>query len=473
MLLICSCYHPLFLSPGKIIAKMTYVFPETIAAQATPSGRGGIGVVRVSGEKTKAIAQKILGCVPKPRYATFVKFRDSGSVIDEGISLYFPKPNSFTGEDVLELHGHGGPVVMDRLLNTVLKAGARQARPGEFSERAFLNNKIDLAQAEAVADLINASSEQAARSAMRSLQGEFSKRIHQLVDALIQLRMYIEASIDFPEEEIDFLADERIKETLENLTHQVQEIEKTAKQGALLREGITVVIAGEPNVGKSSLLNLLSGQETAIVTDIAGTTRDIIRESIHIDGLPIHVVDTAGLRLTEDVVEKEGVRRTQKAVQQADLLLLMIDASKPTEDFKKIIAQWFSENDNKIPTLIVENKIDLIGEAPRKENKEYPHIKLSVKTRAGVELLKNHLKNTAGFEATHENNFIARRRHCDAIARASAFLKNANNHLLNQKAGELVAEDLKLAQNALSEITGEFTSDDLLGKIFSEFCIGK
>ncbi len=277
---------------------MTYVFPETIAAQATPSGRGGIGVVRVSGEKTKAIAQKILGCVPKPRYATFVKFRDSGSVIDEGIALYFPKPNSFTGEDVLELHGHGGPVVMDRLLNTVLKAGARQARPGEFSERAFLNNKIDLAQAEAVADLINASSEQAARSAMRSLQGEFSKRIHQLVDALIQLRMYIEASIDFPEEEIDFLADERIKETLENLTHQVQEIEKTAKQGALLREGITVVIAGEPNVGKSSLLNLLSGQETAIVTDIAGTTRDIIRESIHIDGLPIHVVDTAGLRLT-------------------------------------------------------------------------------------------------------------------------------------------------------------------------------
>ena len=454
---------------------MVHLLLETIVAQATPLGRGGIGIVRISGEKTKIIAEKILGRVPKPRYATFSKFIEGsgGSVIDEGIALYFPKPNSFTGEDVLELHGHGGPLVMDRLLRAVLKVGARQARPGEFSERAFLNNKIDLVQAESIADLINASSKQAIRSAIRSLQGEFSNLIHQLVDTLIQFRMYIEAFIDFPEEEINFLVDEKIKETLDDLIYQIQKIGNTAKQGILLREGITVVIIGEPNVGKSSLLNLLSGQETAIVTNIPGTTRDILRESIYIDSLPIHIVDTAGLRFTEDVIEKEGVCRTQKAAQQADLLLFMIDASKPKKDYKKIIKKWLFEKSCAIPIVVVENKIDLIGENPKKEIKEYPYIKLSIKTHAGIELLKNHLKKIAGLEFINENNFIARRRHCDAIARAGTFLKNARNNLSNKKNIELIAEDLKLAQNALSEITGKFSPDNLLEKIFSEFCVGK
>ena len=454
---------------------MVHLLLETIVAQATPPGRGGIGIVRISGEETKIIAEKILGRIPKPRYATFSKFVESSdsSIIDEGIALYFPKPNSFTGEDVLELHGHGGPLVMDRLLCAVLKIGARQARPGEFSERAFLNNKIDLVQAEAISDLINASSKQAIRSAIRSLQGEFSKLIYQLVDALIQFRMYIEASIDFPEEEINFLVDEKIKKTLDDLIRRVQEIGNTANQGALLREGITVAIIGEPNVGKSSLLNLLSGQDTAIVTNIPGTTRDILRESIYIDSFPIHVIDTAGLRLTEDIVEKEGVFRAQKVAQQADLLLFMIDASKPKKDYKKTIKQWLFKKGYTIPIVVIENKIDLIGENPKKEVKKYLHIKLSIKTRSGIELLKNHLKKVAGLEFINESNFIARRRHCDAIARASALLHKAKNNLLNQYDIELIAEDLKLTQNALSEITGEFSPDNLLEKIFSEFCIGK
>ena len=448
---------------------------ETIVAQVTPSGRGGIGVVRVSGRQTKAIAKKMLGCLPKPRYATFAKFKYQQSVIDEGIAIYFPEPHSFTGEDILELHGHGSPVVIDCLLKSILKEGARLARPGEFSERAFLNNKIDLAQAEAIADLINATSEQAARSAVRSLQGEFSNHIHELVTALIKLRTHIEAAIDFPEEEIDFLEDESIKVKLKNLLRQVKAIKKTAKQGVLLRDGITVVIAGEPNVGKSSLLNLLSGQEIAIVTDIAGTTRDILRESIHIDGMPIHILDTAGLRTTEDVIEKEGVNRTKKVVGKADLILLMLDSSRPSkeEDFDKTIKQLFSDCEKQIPLIIIENKIDLTGEKPLEENTDYIRIKISVKTGAGIDLLKFRLKEIVGFKTTNENDFIARRRHCDSITRARFFLKKADEQLSKQKAGELVAEYLRQAQNTLSEITGEFTVDDLLGKIFSEFCVGK
>lgn len=448
---------------------------ETIVAQITPSGQGGIGVIRVSGPQTKAIAKKMLGRLPKPRHATFTKFKYQQSVIDEGIALYFPEPNSFTGEDVLELHGHGGPVVIDCLLKSILKEEVRLARPGEFSERAFLNNKIDLVQAEAIADLINATSEQAAKSAVRSLQGEFSNHIRELVTALVELRTHIEAAIDFPEEEIDFLADKSIEVKLKNLLRQVKEIKKTAKQGVLLRDGITVVIAGEPNVGKSSLLNLLSGQEIAIVTNIAGTTRDILRESIHIDGMPINILDTAGLRITEDVVEKEGVNRTKKAVGKADLVLLMLDSSSHSkeEDFNKTMKQLFSGNEKQIPLIIIENKIDLTGEKPLKENTDYTRIKISVKTGAGIDLLKCHLKEIVGFKTTNENDFIARRRHCDAITRARFFLEKADEQFSKQKAGELIAEYLRQAQNTLSEITGEFTVDDLLRNIFSEFCIGK
>ena len=453
---------------------------ETIVAQITPSGQGGIGVVRVSGPQTRAIAKKMLGCLPKPRYATFTKFKYQQSIIDQGIALYFPKPNSFTGEDILELHGHGGPVVIDCLLKSILKeGGVRLARPGEFSERAFLNNKIDLAQAEAIADLINATSEQAARSAIRSLQGEFSDHIRKLVTVVSELRTHIEAAIDFPEEEVDFLADKSIEVKLKNLLRQLEAIKKTAKQGVLLRDGITVVIVGEPNAGKSSLLNLLSGQEIAIVTDIAGTTRDVLRELIHIDGMPIHILDTAGLRVTEDVVEKEGVNRTKKAVSQADLILFVLDSSSDSkeENFSKTIKQLFSGSEKQIPLIVIENKIDLTGEKPLKEvvkeNTDYTRIKISAKTGAGIDLLKHHLKEIVGFKTTNENDFIARRRHCDAVARAGFFLEKANEQFSKKKAGELAAEYLRQAQNILSEITGEFTVDDLLGKIFSEFCIGK
>ncbi|WP_211923835.1 tRNA uridine-5-carboxymethylaminomethyl(34) synthesis GTPase MnmE [Coxiella endosymbiont of Amblyomma nuttalli] len=451
---------------------------ETIVARVTPAGRGGVGVVRVSGPQTKAIAKKMLGHLPKPRYATFATFKHQQSVIDEGIAIYFPKPHSFTGEDILELHGHGSPVVIDCLLKSILKEGVRLARPGEFSERAFLNNKIDLAQAEAIADLINASSEQAARSAIRSLQGEFSKYIHELMTAFIELRTYIEAAIDFSEEEIDYLTDESIKIKLKNLLQQVQVIEKITNQGVLLRDGINVVIAGEPNVGKSSLFNLLSGQEIAITTDIPGTTRDILRESINIDGMPIRILDTAGLRATEDVIEQEGVRRTKTAAGQADLILLMLDSSLALkkEDCKRMIKQLIPNSEKKIPIFIIENKIDLTGEKPLTvtENTDYRmRIKISVKTGAGINLLKYHLKEIVEFKTIDANDFIARRRHCDAIARTKFFLKKAEEQLLKQKAGELVAEDLRQAQHALSEITGRFAADDLLGQIFSEFCIGK
>ncbi|WP_100622501.1 tRNA uridine-5-carboxymethylaminomethyl(34) synthesis GTPase MnmE [Candidatus Coxiella mudrowiae] len=449
--------------------------PKTIAALATPAGRGGIGIIRVSGPSTLHIAKKIIGFIPKPRYATLSVFKDSeGAFLDEGVALYFPKPNSFTGEDVLELQGHGGPVVMDRLLKNIIQLGARLARPGEFSEIAFLNNKIDLVQAEAVSDLINATSEQAARSAIRSLQGKFSKRINELVKGLVELRTYIEAAIDFPEEEIDFFTDKILQEKLEKLLKKVEEIETTAKQGALLRDGVTVVIAGEPNVGKSSLLNFLSGQETAIVTDIAGTTRDILRESIHIDGMPIHLLDTAGLRITQDIIEKEGVRRTKKALERADLILLMVDASQASSRMiEKTLANLFSEKESRVLIIVIENKIDLTGEKPSKEKSDYLRIKLSAKTGAGIEILKEHLKEVVGLETTNESNFIARGRHCDAIRRSRTFLQSAYEQLVHQRAGELAAEDLLHAQQALSEITGEFTSDDLLEKIFSKFCIGK
>lgn len=444
-------------------------FSTTIAAIATPAGRGGVGIVRVSGSIVPTIAQQLIGCLPKPRYATHTKFVDADdSVIDEGLAIYFPQPHSFTGEDVLELHGHGGPVVMDRLLKRVLQLGAQLAKPGEFSERAFLNNKIDLTQAEAIADLIDASSVTAARCAVRSLQGEFSKTIHALVDRLTELRMMVEAAIDFPEEEIDFLADSNVVQELRQLITQVSHIQQTAKQGALLRDGVTVVIAGKPNVGKSSLLNRLSGYDAAIVTEVPGTTRDVLRELITIDDIPIHVIDTAGLRSTDDVVEQEGMRRAQAEIKNADILLILTDATQSND------ITIVNEEAKKIPRVIVKNKIDLTGESPQKiQTNEETQITISAKTGAGIDLLKNHLKEMMGLHPSQESVFIARRRHLAIVARVLAHLETGYEQGVTNRAGELLAEELRQAQQALAEITGEFSADDLLGKIFSAFCIGK
>jgi tRNA modification GTPase len=442
---------------------------DTIAAIATPPGRGGIGIIRISGPQTKTIAQTVLGVVPQPRFATHTVFLDQdNTAIDDGIALFFPHPNSFTGEDVLELHGHGGPIVQDCLLRRVLQCGARLARPGEFSERAFLNDRLDLAQAEAIADLIDAASEQAARAAVRSLQGEFSKHIQQLVEKLIHLRMYVEAAIDFPEEEIDFLSDKKISSELKNILQELQIVSATAQQGSLLREGMTVVIAGKPNAGKSSLLNKLSGRDSAIVTEIPGTTRDVLREMIQIDGMPLHIIDTAGLRDSADPVEQEGVRRALAEIEKADQILLVLD------DKDEQIEKLPTFISNKKHLTIIHNKIDLTNKSTGIFKKNaMPVIYLSAKTGAGFDLLREHLKNCMGFNSHTEGNFIARRRHLDALQRAEHYLLNGEQQLANHKAGELLAEDLRLAQQALGEITGEFTADDLLGKIFSSFCIGK
>jgi tRNA modification GTPase len=443
---------------------------DTIVAQATPPGRGGIAIVRVSGPLTEKVALAVLGKLPAPRRAAFHLFLDeTASAIDEGLALYFPSPHSFTGENVLELQGHGGPAVVDTLIRRILKLGVRIARPGEFSERAFLNDKLDLAQAEAIADLIDASSEQAARSALRSLQGEFSQRISQLVEALIRLRMYVEAAIDFAEEEIDFLADQQIATDLEAAINTLKAVQASAVQGSLLRDGITAVIAGEPNVGKSSMLNQLSGKDVAIVTDIPGTTRDLLREQITLDGMPMHIIDTAGLRESTDIVEQEGIRRAQHEISQADIVLVMTDASRESLNTLSLL--------DKIPktaaVVTIRNKIDLTKESPNIEIENGKAvISLSAKSGLGIDLLKNYIKSCVGFEANMEGCFSARRRHLDALARADVFLQSGQLQLQN-RAGELLAEDLRQAQYALSEITGEFTSDDLLGRIFSSFCIGK
>ena len=443
---------------------------DTIAAIATPPGQGGVGIVRVSGSLAKHIAQSILGHCPKPRIAEYLTFNDDkGNVIDKGIALYFKQPNSFTGEDVLELHGHGGQVVLDLLLQQTLKHGARVARAGEFSERAFINEKIDLAQAEAIADLIAAESEDAARAAIRSLKGEFSSGIHALVEQLIQLRMYVEAALDFPDEEIDFLADKAVADTLSTINTQVASVFESARQGCLLKEGMTVVIAGKPNAGKSSLLNQLAESESAIVTDIPGTTRDVLREHIQIDGLPLHVIDTAGLRESEDVIEQEGVKRAWKEIEQCDRLLYVID-SQTKEVFPDDICKQIPEDTG---ISVVFNKTDLSGEENRINNKDkYTEIYLSAGSGEGIELLRQHLKQCMGYERHTEGQFIARRRHITAINNASGHLTKAEQ-CLNNNSGELLAEELKLAQHELSSITGEFSSDDLLGRIFADFCIGK
>lgn len=450
---------------------------ETIAAVATAQGRGGVGIVRVSGPRALPIAISLSGREPQPRYAHYGPFYDDdGEVIDEGLLLFFRGPNSFTGEDVLELHGHGGPVVLDMLLQRTLELGARQARPGEFSERAFLNDKLDLAQAEAIADLIEASSAQAARNAVRSLQGEFSRRVHQLTEQLIQLRIYVEAAIDFPEEEIDFLADGHVLSQLDKVRAELAGVLREAGQGALLRDGMTVVIAGRPNAGKSSLLNALAGREAAIVTDIAGTTRDVLREHIHIDGMPLHVVDTAGLRTTDDHVEKIGVERALKAIGEADRILLVVDSTAPEAvDPFSLWPEFLDERPDPARVTLIRNKADLSTSPIGLEESADGHVTLTLSARSGdgLELLREHLKACMGFEQTAESSFSARRRHLEALRHAGQHLDHGHSQLLLAGAGELLAEDLRQAQHALGEITGAFSSDDLLGRIFSSFCIGK
>lgn len=446
---------------------------DTIAAIATPFGNGGVGIIRISGSLVAVIAEQLCKKTLIPRYAAYVSFTDhDGSLIDSGIALYFPAPASYTGEDILELQGHGGYVVLNMLLKRVLSLGARLARPGEFTERAFLNNKLDLIQAEAVADLIVSTTEQSVRSAQKSMQGVFSQQIRQLVEDLTELRIYVEAAIDFVDEEIDFLTDGVVENRIVNLLNSVEKIQQTARQGRLLRDGMTVVLAGKPNAGKSSLLNALAGHEAAIVTDIAGTTRDVLRERIQLDGMPLHIIDTAGLRdsdnLVADVVEQEGIRRARAEIDKADKILLLIDVREPEP--QELLASLPKHLD----VTRIYNKIDLQGLQPAiSQTEQGTRIYLSVKTGAGMELLTQHLKQSVGYEDNTDNVFIARTRHLEALKTAHEFVVSALAQLRINQAGELVAEDLRQAQQNLAEITGEFTSDDLLGRIFSSFCIGK
>ena len=449
---------------------------DTIAAQATAPGRGGVGIIRISGPKAKTLSEQLTRKTLKPRYAHYGPFYDTeGNQVDEGLALFFPGPNSFTGEDVLELQGHGGPVILDMLLSTIIATGVRMANPGEFSERAFLNDKMDLTQAEAIADLIDSASEQAARCAVRSLQGAFSQKVNELVESLIQLRIYVEAAIDFPEEEIDFLSDGKVESDLHSVMGNLTGVLQEANQGTLLREGMTVVIAGRPNAGKSSLLNALSGRETAIVTHIAGTTRDVLREHIHIDGMPLHIIDTAGLRDAPDEVERIGIQRAWDEIEQADRVLLVVDGTETSDMEPQAI--WPDLVD-KLPhperITVVRNKADLTGEDPGFQDEgASPVVRIAAKDGSGVQALREHLKSIMGYNAASEGGFIARRRHMEALQQADQFLQNGMAQLRGAAAGELLAEDLRMAQNALSEITGEFSSDDLLGKIFGSFCIGK
>jgi tRNA modification GTPase len=442
---------------------------DTIAAIATAAGRGGIGVVRLSGKAVPGIAHTLLGRLPTPRYATLCDFlADDGSAIDQGIALYFPAPHSFTGDEVLELQGHGGPAVLQLLLQRCLSLGARLAQPGEFTRRAYLNDKLDLAQAESVADLIDAASAEAARSAMRSLQGEFSRQVRALVDAVIQLRMLVEATLDFPDEEIDFLEQADAQGKLTNIRQHLDEVLQTARQGSLLREGMSVVLIGQPNVGKSSMLNRLAGEEVAIVTAVAGTTRDTIRQAIELDGVPLHIIDTAGLRETSDEVEKIGIARTWAAVEKANVALLLIDAVRgvaPSDE--EILAKLPAT----LPVVRVFNKIDLARQEPSVVARGgITDIHVSAKTGAGIELLHEHLLRIAGWQPCGEGVFMARERHLRALVAAREHLVLAQQ---NRERLELMAEELRLAQEALGEITGEFGADDLLGEIFSRFCIGK
>jgi len=455
---------------------------DTIAAIATAPGRGGVGIIRLSGPLALPLSKIITGRVVKPRFAHYGSFIDplNKTIIDQGITLFFDGPHSFTGEDVLELQGHGGPIVLDQLLKAVTSIkGVRLAKPGEFSERAFLNDKVDLAQAEAVADLINASSQQAARNAVNSLQGVFSSKISDIVDKITHLRIYIEAAIDFPEEEVDFLNDQALIDKLDSLQSSLADIFNQAKQGAIVRDGMNVVIIGKPNAGKSSLLNALAGKDSAIVTDIPGTTRDVLREHIHLDGMPLHIIDTAGLREGGDEVEKIGMERAWVEVDKADQILLIVDATQvmPVSSLEELIPNFGREDleksiDHSRMTLIY-NKCDLVEDhtiLPALNN--IPCLFLSAKHSQGIDLLSEHLRSIMGYQQSNEGGFTARRRHLDALSSAQTFVDKASLQL-NNGAGELVAEELRQAQHCLGEITGDVSADDLLGKIFSSFCIGK
>jgi tRNA modification GTPase len=447
--------------------------PDTIVAAATPPGRGGVGIVRVSGPKVPEIAAVILGDLPPPRRATFARFLDARQEpIDAGLALFFPAPHSYTGEHVLELQGHGGALVIEALVARVVEIGSRRALPGEFTQRAFLNDKLDLAQAEAIADLIDAGSRAAVRAAMRSLQGEFSAMVRGLTDAVIELRTYVEAAIDFPEEEIDFLADEQLAERFQSVRDHFDGVEQSARQGRLLREGMTVVIAGRPNAGKSSLLNRLAGYEAAIVTPIPGTTRDVVRERIDIDGMPLHVLDTAGLRQGGDLVEEEGIRRAKAEMTRADRVLFVVDAAEDpggsafSEELQRMPAG--------VPVTLVFNKCDLAAGIPVADTiAGPPRMIVSALTGKGIDTLRAHLKLCMGYQTLDGATVSARARHLDSLARARNYVEVAQRQLRERRAGELVAEELRGAQQALNEITGEFTSDDLLGRIFSSFCVGK
>lgn len=440
---------------------------EVICAIATPPGRGGIGVVRISGSNLESVARGLIGKLPRPRYATYTSFLDaSAQSIDQGIALYFSAPHSFTGEHVLELQGHGGPAVMQALLNRCLELGARLAMPGEFTQRAFLNGKLDLAQAESVADLIDASSIEAARSALHSLSGEFSRRIQIMQTRLTELRMRVEASLDFPEEEDIVEAErEKVRKGINVTLEELAGVLAAAKQGALLREGVHVALIGQPNVGKSSLMNALAGEEIAIVTDVAGTTRDALRQEIQVSGVSFHLIDTAGLRETTDSVEQMGIARTWAAVEKAGIALLLVDSQHGLGEAEQAIMEKLPAG---ITRITAHNKIDISGEKPRCEAET--GVWLSAKTRAGIDLLRVELLRLAGWQPAGESGFMARRRHLAALGCAQSHLKMALE-LSGQL--ELQAEELRLSQESLSEITGEFTPDDLLGEIFSRFCIGK
>jgi tRNA modification GTPase len=438
---------------------------DIIAALATAPGRAGIGVVRLSGPALEDFARTLIGEVPVPRRATRAIFRDAaGRPIDDGLALYFPAPHSYTGEDVLELHGHGGAVVLRMLLARCTELGARLAAPGEFTRRAFLNDKLDLAQAESVADLIDAATETAVRSALRSLQGEFSAVVHALVERLVELRMIVEATLDFPDEEIDALDRADVRDRLAEVQATLDRALASARQGSLLRSGIHVVIAGQPNVGKSSLLNRLAGEELAIVTAAPGTTRDTVRQNIEIEGVPINIVDTAGLRETRDEVERLGIARAWSEIDRADVLLLVVDARQGITAADETIVTKLPQTLNRI---VVQNKIDLAGKpAGTDENAVY----LSAKTGEGLPLLRRKLLDAAGWQPAEEGGFLARERHLSALVNAAQHLSAAER---TREQAELFAEELRLAQKALEDITGEFTADDLLGAIFSRFCIGK